>query len=182
MPDVYKIFIGGGGDDWFSHIVESYAEQYRKSNPTYQCPYFSWTAGSGIVSTLENAAKGSFITVIGHSYGADTAFSAIQRGRPVNTLISIDPVGRFRPAWATISGRCLTWLNVRAEPSVGNRSTDDTIASLGGKYPPPPAPGQPGAPTYALTADATHGAFSQMMRTSTSNGISGKSLLGGHGV
>jgi len=41
MADIRKIFIGGGGDDWVSHIVEDYAAAYAKLNPLYDCRYFS---------------------------------------------------------------------------------------------------------------------------------------------
>ncbi|PTQ60058.1 hypothetical protein C8J45_1139 [Sphingomonas sp. PP-CE-3G-477] len=182
MAEVHKTFIGGGGDDWFSHIVESNAERYRKTNPSYKCPYFAWTADLAIPAALRAPPQGSNITVVGHSYGADTVFSEIQRGRPVTTLITMDPVARLRPSWTTIRSRCFVWLNVRAEPSGKNRSFDDTIAGFGGKYPTPPKPGEPGAPNYAYNPDSTHGAFDTMMRLANKQGVSGRSLLGGNGV
>lgn len=77
MPSVHKIFIGGGGDDWISHIVENYEAQYRGLNPTYRCSYFSWTDEGGIRQALRSLPRGANVTVIGHSYGADAAFSAI---------------------------------------------------------------------------------------------------------
>jgi pimeloyl-ACP methyl ester carboxylesterase len=178
MADIYKIFVGGGGDDWFSHIVESYAADYTRANQGYKCSYYSWTQGGAIGTLLQGIPKDADVTIVGHSYGADTAFSRIQNGGVVNTLISIDPVGRFRPSWASIRAKAQMWLNVRAEPSEANRTRDDVIASIGGKYPRPPAAGQPGAPNHAFIVDATHGAFSTMMRA-TSNGVSGRSLLGG---
>ena len=41
MPSIHKIFIGGGGDDWISNIVENYGEKYKKQNPNFQCETFS---------------------------------------------------------------------------------------------------------------------------------------------
>jgi pimeloyl-ACP methyl ester carboxylesterase len=120
--------------------------------------------------------------VIGHSYGADTAFSVVRdTTRAVDILVSIDPVGRFRPAWTTIRAKARVWLNVRAEPSAERRTLDDTISWIGGQYPRPPARGQAGAPDFAIVANATHGAFRIMMDASTA-GRSGRQLLGGNPV
>ena len=182
MPQVQRLFVGGGGDDWFSNIVKNYEAEYRRSNPTFHCRYFSWSDGTELMAELLRAPRDASIAVVGHSYGADTSFSAIiSAPRAVNLLISIDPVGRIRPSWAAIAAQAATWLNVRAEPSAARRTLDDTIAAIGGKYPRPPAPGQAGAPNYSLAVDATHGDFRAMMRAAT-NGVSGRSLLGGTGV
>lgn len=184
MPaPVHKVFIGGGGDDWFSHIVENYEAAYRSANPAVRCSYYSWTQTDEVQWALNLAPDTADLTVVGHSYGADCAFGAVARcPRRVNTLISIDPVGRLRPAWVSIRARCVRWLNVRAEPSTGRRTTDDTIAWIGGKYPRPPARGEPGAPDYGLVADATHGDFRSMMRQAGAGGMSGRQLLGGNYV
>lgn len=80
MPSVHKIFIGGGGDDWISHIVERYEQRYAKLNPAYQCDFFSWTKGGFISKMLLSLPRKANVTVVGHSYGADTAFPEIQRG------------------------------------------------------------------------------------------------------
>lgn len=106
---------------------------------------------------------------------------AVTEGRAVRVLVSIDPVGRFRPSWPSIRAAARFWLNVRAEPSSKNHSSDDVIASIGGKYSRPPERGEPGAPDFSIIADATHGAFRQMMRQSVA-GVSGASLLGGNRV
>lgn len=180
MPRIVKIFIGGGGDTWFGHIVESYAADYARLNPSYECSYFSWTDRGDIRKLLDQLPNDAAISVVGHSYGGDTAFSAIQ-GRTIDLLISIDPVGRFKASWTSVRPHCKTWLNVRAEPSDARRTSDDTIAAIGGKYPRPPVSGQPGAPNYAYIANQTHGAFRAMMRGNPGE-ISGQLLLGGHNV
>ena len=80
-----------------------------------------------------------------------------------------------------IRPHCRQWLYLRAQPDDKHRTFDESIAAIDGKYPPPPKPGQPNAPDYVLTANATHGDFETMMRT-TSKGVSGASLLGGRSV
>ena len=178
MADIRKIFIGGGGDDWVSHIVEDYAAAYAKLNPLYDCRYFSWTDESDVAALLKGMKQDVHVTVVGHSYGADAAFGAVSGGRRVNALVSIDPVGRFRPSWAAIRAGATVWLSVRAEPTPARRTRDDLIAAIGGKYPPPPAPGKDGGPNFTLVADNTHGDFRAMMRL-VSQGASGASILGG---
>lgn len=181
MAGTHKIFIGGGGDDWISHIVKDYAAEYAKRNPSFTCRYFSWTQEGDVGELLKTIKNDVNVTVIGHSYGADAAFGAVSGGRRVNALISIDPVGRGRPSWAAIRAGAAIWLNVRAEPSAGRRTRDDTIAAIGGKYPRPLEPGKAGAPNFALIADATHGNFRAMMHLSGA-GPSGASILGGNRV
>lgn len=175
---VVKLFIGGLGDAWFSRIIARYAADYAALNPGCECSYHSWYALRAVRARLAALPADAHVTLVGHSYGADTALHAA-RARAVDVLIGIDPVGRLRPAWATVRPHARLWLNIRAEPSSANRTTDDTIAAIGGKHPRPPAPGQPGAPDHAHTADVTHGAFRTMMRAGTP---SGQTLLGGRAV
>ncbi|MBD8545806.1 alpha/beta hydrolase [Sphingomonas sp. CFBP 8760] len=178
---IWKIFVGGGGDDWFSHIVETYHAEYAKMNPDFSCRCFSWTEGDAIRALLNGEAKGGNVTLVGHSYGGDTAFWVLKDTPNVDLLVSIDPVGRFQRSWTAIRADAGLWLNVRAEPSSDNRSFDDTIAWAGRKYPRPPAIGQPNAPNHSLIANRTHGDFRGMMRD-TVGGVSGRTLLGGHHV
>lgn len=179
---IWKIFIGGGGDDWFSHIVERYHAEYSQANPNFSCRYFSWTGGDAIRRLLNGDAKDGNISLIGHSYGADTAFWVLKDVATVDLLISIDPVGRFKRDWTSIRADARVWLNVRAEPNAETDTFDDTIAWAGGKYGRPPAPGRPGGPNHSLVANRTHGDFRGMMRDTTTNGVSGRSLLGGRSV
>lgn len=177
---VYKVFIGGGGDDWISGIVKSYCTEYIAANPSYHCKYFSWTDGGGAAEYVRRLPAASHITVVGHSYGGDAACFALTT-RPIDVLITIDPVSYLRLPWTFIRSMAKVWLNVRSEPSWSHFTKDDVIASVGHRYPRPPAPGQPGAPNYSFVSDATHSAFRSMMHGSV-NGVSGTSLLGGNHV
>jgi len=178
MAQVVKIFVGGGGDDWFSHIVEQYASRYAERNPDFICEYFSWTDGRSLKKFLRDKAKDASITVVGHSYGADTAFNCIGE-RTADVLVSIDPVASFRNSWASIRPHCRVWLNVRAEKPSGQWDRSDWIAMFGGKYGRPPVPGQPGAPDHAHIAPVSHGEFAAMMRDGA---VSGRMLLGGRAI
>ena len=174
-----RIFVGGGFDDNVTHIVESYRERYAAANPGVTTYYYSWKRGGTIRGIIDALGAHDNVVLVGHSYGADTAFSVVtDAARAVDALVSIDPVGRFRPAWTAIRAKARRWLNVRAEPSDDRRTFDDTISWIGGQYPRPPVRGQAGAPDFAIIANATHGAFSPMMRASQA-GVSGQSLLGG---
>lgn len=180
MQNVYKIFIGGGGDDWISHIVESYYEAYLQLNPQYHCQYFSWTDNIAAPEYVRKIPDDAHVTIVGHSYGGDLAFHSLTT-RPINVLITIDPVSYIRLPWSFVRSMTSIWLNVRSEPSWKNFTRDDIIATIGHRYPRPPSPGQPNAPNYSIIADMTHSHFSQMMRIPV-RGVSGVSLLGGRHV
>jgi hypothetical protein len=174
---VYKVFIGGGGDDWISGIVEDYVALYATANATVHSEYFSWTESIDIKNyILQEIPPAAHITIIGHSYGADSAFTFLRKGRTANVLISIDPVGRFKTPWTTIRNSAINWLNVNATPSDKTWSQGDVVAWAGSKYGPPPAKGKPGAPDYSYSADLTHADFRRMMAVGA---VSGRSLLGG---
>ena len=173
--------MGGGGDDWFSHIVKAYVANYATAKPHFEVRYFSWTENTQAAIQVRSLPAGTHVTVIGHSYGGDAAFKVVSLCSIVDVLISIDPVSHLRIPWSMIRPHCRRWLNVRAQPDENHRSTDDLIAWIGGKYPPPPEPGQPDAPDYAFTVNATHGAFQTMMRANE-RGVSGTLLLGGRSV
>lgn len=181
VAETWKIFIGGGGDNWLTHIVKGYSDRYRKQNPHFDVRYRSWTENNLVAMEIDSAPADAHITVVGHSYGGDAAFKAVALCPSVDVLISIDPVAHFRIPWGMIRPHCRKWLFVRAQPDDKHRTSDEGVAAIGGKYPPPPKPGQPNAPDYVLIGNATHGDFYQLMRT-TSQGVSGASLLGGRSV
>ena len=177
---VWKVFVGGAADS-HSRIVEDYFIAFAAANPALSCRYFSWEDRGDLARLLNGEAKNGHVSLVGHSYGGDTCFWRMGHVPMVDLLISIDPVAQFKRDWTSIRAGCARWLNVRAEPDKAHRMFDDTIAAIGGKYPRPPAPGTPSAPNYSLVANAHHGDFSGMM-SATSNGISGRMLLGGKSV
>ena len=181
MPRV-TLFIGGFGDNWFSGIVESYATRYRQANPEITCRYYTWSESVVIRDYLKALPAGTSTSVVGHSWGGDTAFNAVQSVAKVDLLISIDPVAWLKADWTAIRSHCKIWLNVRAEPGAERRDLSDRIASIGTKYDRPPGIGRGGAPDYAYAVNATHGEFYRMMRAAPPGGVNAQMLLGGHSV
>jgi RHS repeat-associated protein len=151
------IYVGGGGDDWFTHIVENYA-QARGS------PYYSWTQGSSVVAAIRDAAaRGEPVNVIGHSFGGATAMSAVAAsGVKVDTLITADPVGGVLRNFNGLNVK--NWINITAKPESWDRS--DYIAWLGGKSDPKIT----GAADESVTTKQHHGAFPNMMREIQADG------------
>ena len=126
---------------------------------------------------MRSLSQDANITLVSHSYGGEAACFALTT-RPVNLLITIDPVSYLRLPWTFNRSMTSMWLNVRSEPSWARATKDDLIASVGHRYPRPPNSGQPGGPNYSFAVDVTHSAFETMMNAS-SRGVSGASLLGG---
>jgi RHS repeat-associated protein len=144
------IYIGGGGDDWFTHQVENYSNG--------RGVYYSWTNSGGILNEINRAYRNHEpINVMAHSYGGAAALNAISRaGVPINLLITIDPVGGvIRPR--DLRSNVANWVNVTANPSSWDRS--DYIAWIGGKVP----DSITGAADENISSPSHHGAFRSMM-------------------
>lgn len=187
MPkSICKLFIGGGGDNLWTHQVEYYAADYERANPTFTCKFASYTNRRFIDEYIRSLPANSHITIVGHSYGAHEAFRTAQwSGRMIDKLISIDPVGRIGPAWSSVRPWSRIWLNVRAEPQNAQRTGGDWIADRGGKYPRPPWLRKVGGPDYSIIAKNTHGDFRGLMRANRDYrnrvlAFSGQSLLSGN--
>ena len=64
--------------------------------------------------------QGTRIVLVGHSYGGDTAAQVAAtlgaQGRPVDTLITVDPVGRGvnEGFLARVRAGSCEWVNIRA--------------------------------------------------------------------
>lgn len=73
------------------------------------------------------------VYLVGHSWGAHSAAQVIAlAARPVDLLITIDPVGRS--ATDDFVEHVTTWINVLADPSPSNRGTSNTIRSLDNEF------------------------------------------------
>jgi RHS repeat-associated protein len=119
-----NVYIGGGGDDWISHIVEDYAKQHGGF-------YASFTDKAQLATMLKMlTARGEPINLIGHSLGGRAAIAlAYTNGIKVDQLITIDPVG-----WVLGSrkGKDIGhWVNVTTKPESSDES--DWIAWAGGQ-------------------------------------------------
>lgn len=95
--------------------------------------YFTFDQGKELAEWIRE--RGGDVTVIGHSYGADTAASVVTRpGNRVKTLITLDPVGRtFRPDFGAVRANAGEWFNYNA---VGGSSFrfPNFVAGVGGAW------------------------------------------------
>ena len=108
---------------------------------------------------------GTRIVLVGHSWGGDTAAQAAAalaaQGRPVDTLVTVDPVGRglSEGFMRRVRAGSREWINIRATGG-GWFDQSNIIAALGGPYGAMP---QRFATQY-LEAPVAHAEFRDMLR------------------
>lgn len=126
------IFIGGGNDRG-SEIVKDYSDSYRAATRGRGREVFYFRKGqvSQIVEAIERASRaGQRITIIGHSWGGDAAFRAASKsGKPVDNVVTIEPVGKLAQPDMARPANVANWRNVDAVPDRPNLS--DAIERLG---------------------------------------------------
>ena len=119
-------FVGGAADST-SEIVKGIYKQHGGPNDVY----FEWTQGKELAAWID-ANQGSELTVIGHSYGGNTAAGVVAGGHSVGTLITVDPVGMFRPNFSNVAKYSGTWTNYN---SVGTGiKWSNFVATMGRAY------------------------------------------------
>ena len=79
----------------------------------------------------ENNSKYS-VTVIGHSYGGNSAARVVAAGHRVDHLITVDPVGRFKANFKNVAKYSGTWTNYVA--TGGGMNGNNLVARIGGWY------------------------------------------------
>jgi pimeloyl-ACP methyl ester carboxylesterase len=104
-----------------------------------QVEYASHDQPARVRSLIQAVPAGTRIVLVGHSWGADTAAQIVDRmgreGRPVDMLVTIDPVGRglSEDFFGRVRAGAREWINVNAAD--GNPSNpSNQIAELGGQY------------------------------------------------
>ena len=132
------VFIGGFGDGdkiGDDGIVSAYAKPFHDQNPNVDVQYFPWDQGKQIQDYVKSLPAGTDVSIVGHSYGGDTAAEVTQslgqQNIPVGKLITIDPVGH---GWndgfmSNVAKNTDRWVNVQADPPSWNRS--DWVAHIG---------------------------------------------------
>lgn len=156
MRDIYI----GGADDDDSGIVRGYAEAQRRQHPNRDVRYHEWWDVRGIANAINSTPREAPLNIIGHSMGgAEAIRQAAATRRPIDRLVTIDPVNARDPlrpsftrkhvgAWANVTSDSDDWLNP------GN-----LIAGAGGRV----------SSRVTEMADlrhrssANHGAFARMM-------------------
>ena len=168
------VFVGGAGDSTLSYNVYSVYQRFMQLNPSIVTKYFSWDQTDNIVAYLKTVGNAP-ITLIGHSYGADTAakvaaFAMETLHRTINLLVTVDPVSRFgltEHMFARIAAGTDRWVNITAMPETPNRS--DLVAAIGGKWP-------ASANAYAddsYTYNTNHNDFEGMLNAACGGFMSG---------
>jgi pimeloyl-ACP methyl ester carboxylesterase len=127
-------FVGGFTDrmPWNRTLLEQY-QQFKVNFPHKTIAYFDWTQSRAIEDWLKHYPHSS---IVGHSYGGDTAASVVAKGASVTTLVTIDPVSRFRPSFKKVASHCQYWANYLAiGHDRGLRSTQvNLVAKFGGHW------------------------------------------------
>jgi len=77
-------------------------------------------------------ASGGQITLIAHSYGADTAASVVANGLKVQTLVTLDPVSYDQPNFQRVAANSGQWLNYVA--AGGGLTLPNVIAGVGSAW------------------------------------------------
>ena len=153
IPSGDKVaFVGGLFDQSISGIVQQTANLYNINHPN-SSSYFNFGQENDLLSYI-NSNQGH-VVVIGHSYGGDTAATAVaQSSFKVDALLTLDPVSLFTPSYQQVANNTNTWLDYNA---VGGGITDrnNVIAGLGGDW------GQPVArfATQFYNVDLDHAAI-----------------------
>ena len=128
------IFVGGFGDR-FTRLVAGYAfgpgygapGGFARVHPSLKVTFVAWTQRRELLAFARRQPPGTRLRVAGHSYGADTAAQlAVQlgtEGRPLDLLLTVDPVSRrSRPALAGVRRGARRWINLNATGGAWRRA------------------------------------------------------------
>lgn len=148
------IYVGGAGDGT-TKIVQSWVAENAQAGSKY----FEWSQSRELAEYIAGLPSAEPINLYGHSFGGDTAaWAAINAGRPINSLTTLDPVSRFKPDYAKFACAVGEWHNVNAAPS--KRNKDDWIATVGGKW----GAGPNGRAKSHVDVNVNHGDFPGLIR------------------
>lgn len=173
------IFVGGGGDAKYRNVRD-----FQSSRDVIgalgqrESAYFGHDEGAAIVARIANEPQETRIVLVGHSWGGDTAAQIAaalgQRGRPVDTLVTVDPVGvgLSDDFFRRVRGGSREWVNIRASGGA-NSDFSDFVAAVGGRY----ADGPRAYATRHIEAPFTHGSFGRLLTSPDTDGVSGFSRI-----
>ena len=105
----HMVFVGGFFDDTFttspdSQTMEGASQRFAKLNPGSDVQYFTHDQGDVLASYIKSV--GGDVTILSHSWGADTAAAVVAdlpAGLKVSSLITLDPVGYAHPDFAQVA-------------------------------------------------------------------------------
>lgn len=166
--NVVVVFVGGGGDRWFTRQVAGYSEGLRDQFPALagvRTEHFDWDQEGRIERFIRAQPSGTSVRLVGHSWGGDTAAKVAaalgQDGIRVDMLVTVDPVGNNdadRPA-AIAEARqgARRWINIRAGGPWWEQS--NIVARIGGRW----GGDARGTVDAFEESPASHGNFAGMM-------------------
>ena len=131
------IFIGGALDRSMTGTVSRYSDYHRRTTGR-KTKYAGHLQHDEIMAAILEALEENPcepINLIGHSFGGAAAGRIAKKlsknGITADTVITIDPVGRFRRNGPTKANR---WVNVNARDGSFSGFSGDLWAQLGGKW------------------------------------------------
>jgi hypothetical protein len=131
-------FVGGAGDGEFGN-VRRVRDRNAAPAPGVTTKYYSHQDAEIIATDILAQPPGTRIVLVGHSWGGDTAAGVAARlgveGRPVDMLVTVDPVGNgtSEDFFTRVRAGSREWINVQA--TGGNwYDGDNLIARLGNRY------------------------------------------------
>ena len=127
FKDRKTAFVGGLWDDKNKFVKFMY-----QSYGTEKDVYFEHHQKKQLATWIDENNSTFFITVIGHSYGGNSAARVVASGHPVDILVTVDPVGRFKPDFIKVTKFSGNWLNFVA--TGGGLYLNNIVARLGGWY------------------------------------------------
>ena len=166
------IFIGGASEHTATNTVADFMNSRcpkcgARLGGTTTKPY-AWDQKDDIIAFIKSLPPGESITLLGHSYGGDTAYLVARDcGRSIDTLITFDPVSRFTFN-ISMPENTQSWYNIYVTGD--NYGSGDLIADIGGQW------GAVDGATNIAAPDLQHGDVAGMMNyatTPTSNGGGG---------
>ncbi|TDH61539.1 hypothetical protein E2C06_16435 [Dankookia rubra] len=134
------VLIGGAGDGTLRKVgqVVDWLRARPDAAEREVHYFFHWQKGA-VLDLIEAQPPSRPIRLVGHSWGGNAAAKVAatlgRQGRPVDLLITIDPVTRgIGPAFlAQVKAGARRWINVQAGGAAGF-DYSDLIAAIGGPY------------------------------------------------
>jgi pimeloyl-ACP methyl ester carboxylesterase len=136
-----------------------------------QLSRLTWDEGSQAEVFIRSQPEGTRIRLVGHSYGGDTAAQIAARlgaaGRPLDMLVTVDPVGRGTSTgfFERVHQGTRRWINVNATGE-SSFQRSNIWAGFGGSWDYAPM----GHADEFLNAPVPHVGFSRMMDALLANG------------
>lgn len=167
------IFVSGFLDQSFGRAVLNFDEAFREAYPDIATRRFTFDQRRAIERVIADYPPETRIRLIGHSWGGNTAAKIAAglgaTGRPLDLLMTIDPVGRGTSAafFQRVRQGARRWINVNA---IGGSpwGLSDVTRRAGEAY----DDGPMGHAHEFIASPVEHRQFGSMLSSRTSEGLS----------